>query len=105
MNSIQIPTWGKANKIYKELFNCFSVQPVRIRNSVEDGVALVYGKRSGIFNKVYKEFFIEIYNDLTVSYVATKNYQQCFTPVEQIPRENFDTFLSNLKRSFKTHFV
>lgn len=57
MNNITLDTWKKADRIYKEISNCFSIQLTRIKNTIEDGVALVYGKKSDPF-RIYKEFFL-----------------------------------------------
>lgn len=42
---IKFDTWEKTNRIYKEIFSCSSMQPSRIKNTVENGVALVYKKK------------------------------------------------------------
>lgn len=63
----------KANSIYESI-SCLK-RPIRIANSVEGGIALVYGRKSGFLKRKYKELFLEIYNDTSVAYVYTENYK------------------------------
>lgn len=65
----------KANSICESIsFTCLK-SPIRIANSIEGGIALVYGRKSGFLKRKYRELFLEVYNDASVAYVYTENYK------------------------------
>ena len=72
--AITTAAWQKANHIYQMILSNFNIYPSRIKNSIEGGIALVYSYKKGFLKKHYHEFFIEIYNDSTVVYSLTDNY-------------------------------
>lgn len=65
----------KANSICESIFSTCAKRPTRIANSVEGGIALVYGRKSGLLKRKYRELFLEIYNDASAAYVYTENYK------------------------------
>lgn len=65
----------KANRICDDIELQANLSPTRTSASVEGGVAIVYSKNSGIFRKIHKEIFIEVYNDNDVIISFTENYR------------------------------
>lgn len=64
-----------ANDICKSLYDKKNIKPSRIANSIEGGIAVVYGKKYGFLKRKYKEIFIEVYNNGEVNILYSEDYK------------------------------
>ena len=87
----------KANSICESI-SCLK-SPIRIANSVEGGIALVYGRKSGFLKRKYKELFLEVYNDASVAYVYTENYK--LKDSGEFSSEDATTISEHIKKIFQ----
>ncbi len=64
-----------ANDICKALYDKKNLKPSRIANSIEGGIAVVYGRRYGFLKRKYREIFIEVYNNGEANILYSEDYK------------------------------
>ena len=80
---------NKAQSIISKLYRDFSIHPIRISASIEEGIFIKYTNYSN-----QRDLSIEIYNDLNVAAIVTENEETI------ISRDIYDESFSEIYRMF-----